>query len=613
MRGNCIHVFLILFLCSFLSKAQMYKANELIDVGNYTEAAFILESVDEKGTADQSALVNLAYCYIRMHDYNKAAQIYPRIIAAKKIDQIHYFYFGEVLRSLGKYSEAKEQYNKYLEKFPGDFKSVTCIRSCDSLVLWKSLSSDNKVVNANDINTSFDELCPVSTKDGIFYISNNKDLLVNAGANTDLNDPQVSFIFQKKEGQTTVFRPYSDSISYLAYSVRNGKYAMVVKPVRKTPDGFFAGTPVLKLSNDNKAWNNFQPEETPEGYTITHPCFSEDGSRIYFASDIPGGFGGSDIYYSDYAGGKWNKPVNLGNNINTPGNEMFPYITEKGDRLFFSSDGHPGYGNLDIFESVYTFGNWSNPRNLKSPVNSVGNDFGFISGKDVYHGYFVSNRYETSVGGNDIYTYSFVMPEPKDTTPVLLPSRPFISDTVFVFFKTASSFIDPVFTSLLDSIAGIMADDPSLKLNVVSWADVHGSDSINKNICNERAGAVANWFTSKGVSLGKIIKKPSGVSRRPEIKQIDYHVQIGILAKAGAQDYYSQIIKNEALVDCLKSGNKYYYYAGNGTLDEMKTLQANLKIKHRFSGFICASYCNYFLLDEKYAPNRRVDIYFSKN
>lgn len=612
MKFKCFSALLVLLICATSGHAQIYKANEFIRKGNFEEAAFILESATAKGIKDNTSLINLAYCYIKMHDYGKAEQTYVKITGEKRIDKSQYFYYGEVLRFMGKFNEAKEQYNKYLELFPGDFLTIAAIRSCDSLLIWKDQSTGAIVVNAKEFNTEKEELWPAITDDGLFYISNNMDLLVKTGDTTEFMNPKITFIYHVKDGQTSVFRPFADSITYLSYSRKDGKSAMVVKEIRNTVDGLFMGKSVIKISDDDKVWKDFMPAEIPDGYISNHPCFAKNGTRIYFASDIPGGFGGSDLYYSDYSDGSWKKPVNLGEIINTPGNEMAPFVTEKEDILYFASDGHAGYGNLDVFSAVAEGNGWSLPRNMRAPINSVGNDFGFVCGDNPYQGYFVSNRYGVSLGGNDIYTFGLPEPVviPDTVAPPVVETVP--GDTSFVFFETARWVIDPVFSSELDSIAEILKKQPYLKLNVISWADVRGTDMLNANICNERALALKKWFANHGVDSSRIVSKPSGVSSKSGLPKLVYHVQLGCLSRPGQEDYYRGIIRQEVPVNSCVYEGKYYYYAGRGSFAEMKELESKLKTTYKVVGLVAASYSNYYLPDLKYAPNRRVDMYFTK-
>lgn len=139
------------------------------------------------------------------------------------------------------------------------------------------------------------------------------------------------------------------------------------------------------------------------GYSIMHPAIAPDNERLYFASDMPGGYGGMDLYYSVRRGGFLSRPVNLGPQINTSGNEVFPYVDEAG-RLFFASDGLPGAGGLDVFVSHILKNDFSPPLNLGPGINSPADDFGFIWYQSGSSGYFVSNR-PGGKGQDDLYAF----------------------------------------------------------------------------------------------------------------------------------------------------------------------------------------------------------------
>jgi outer membrane protein OmpA-like peptidoglycan-associated protein len=153
------------------------------------------------------------------------------------------------------------------------------------------------------------------------------------------------------------------------------------------------------------AWSD--PEPFPfnsNEYSVGHPALTPDGRTLFFASDMPGGFGGVDIYVSEWQSGKWTDPFNLGPVINTEGDEMFPFIHPEG-WLFYSSDGLPGLGSMDIFYSnVFDYKKPSTPINLGVPVNSNADDFAFIIDKDFKRGYFSSNR-EKGWGNDDMYAF----------------------------------------------------------------------------------------------------------------------------------------------------------------------------------------------------------------
>ncbi len=139
-------------------------------------------------------------------------------------------------------------------------------------------------------------------------------------------------------------------------------------------------------------------------YNTTHPGVSEDGNTLYFASDMPGGYGGMDLYVSRFDGQNWSAPENLGPPVNTSGDEVFPYI-HPGGRLYFSSD-NSSSGSLDLFYSRPADGKWQSPLRLPEPLNSQADDFGFIAGKDLRTGYFSSNR----EGTDNIYSFLSTFP-----------------------------------------------------------------------------------------------------------------------------------------------------------------------------------------------------------
>lgn len=153
-------------------------------------------------------------------------------------------------------------------------------------------------------------------------------------------------------------------------------------------------TNVTELRFNDNSWN------------VTTPFLSPDGKRLYFASDKPEGYGGSDLYYSDWKSGYWNNAVNLGPGINTGGNEAYPFVNEDGD-LFFSSDSLPGKGGKDIFYTKFVDSAWIKPVALNTPVNSPANDFGFITDNLLRRGYFSSDRGKEL----DIYTFRTMNPQ----------------------------------------------------------------------------------------------------------------------------------------------------------------------------------------------------------
>ncbi len=155
-----------------------------------------------------------------------------------------------------------------------------------------------------------------------------------------------------------------------------------------------------KLENGEwKLSGNFRYDSNE--YSVGHPSVSKEGTVMYFASDMPGGYGKSDLYFSVFSHGQWSKPFNLGPKINTEGNEFFPFISDDGV-LYFASDGHGGLGGLDIFFSVPDRGIFASIENMGYPVNSSRDDFGLALDSTGIKGYFTSNR-PGGKGNDDLY------------------------------------------------------------------------------------------------------------------------------------------------------------------------------------------------------------------
>ena len=158
---------------------------------------------------------------------------------------------------------------------------------------------------------------------------------------------------------------------------------------------------------EGKGWGRIRELRfNTEWFNITMPCLSHDGKRLYFASDKPDGVGGLDIYYSNWKNGYWEDPVNLGPEVNTEGNETYPFISETGE-LFFASDGHGGFGGKDIYVTKQKDNSWHSPVRLAAPLNSEYDDFGIVTNGEVKEGYFSSARGKSV----DIYHFTSEMPQ----------------------------------------------------------------------------------------------------------------------------------------------------------------------------------------------------------
>lgn len=285
--------------------------------------------------------------------------------------------------------------------------------------------SETYIVKKASFSTDkYDEFSPVIYKNGIVFCSNrsatrilsysteqNKSFLKINFIDTVSENPLQSTRFLSKnlnskfnDGPVT-FNNKGDTIYFSRNILNEGKLSEL-SSVRNKLGIFYAVF-------DGEDWTKIREMRiNNEWYNVTTPWLSPDGKRLYFASDKPGGYGGSDIYYCRWKNDYWDDPVNVGPVINTKGNESYPFINGAGE-FFFSSDGHPGLGGKDIFFSSFSDTSWAEPVCLDTPVNSQYDDFGIYTDTLMSEGYFSSNRDKTI----DIFHFKTNFPQIFYTAP----------------------------------------------------------------------------------------------------------------------------------------------------------------------------------------------------
>jgi outer membrane protein OmpA-like peptidoglycan-associated protein len=258
----------------------------------------------------------------------------------------------------------------------------------------------------------YDEFSPVYYKKGIVFVTNRPSYTFS-NFSSEQNSGLLKIYYTESTGELkgekaklfskelktkfndgpVTFNAKGDTIYFSRNLEVEGKLAELSTAKNKL--GIFSALLV------NEEWTKIRDLKiNNEWYNVTAPCLSPDGKRLYFASDKPGGFGGSDLYYCDWKNDHWNNPVNLGSVINSPGNDSYPFVNREGG-LFFTSDGHPGLGGKDIYYSKQSGSSWLPPVDLDAPINSQFDDFSFASDSVMSEGYFSSKREKTV----DIYHF----------------------------------------------------------------------------------------------------------------------------------------------------------------------------------------------------------------
>lgn len=405
--------FILVVSVAFLASgcSVMKRANKAFERGQYEKAIDLYEKMATNSKHGAEANFQIGECYRLSNRTRQALPFYQQAIERDYYDEAASFYMAFALKANEEYQKAQDQLDSYLEA-ANNFEYIEYAqRESNNLDLVNELlgtDSYYRVKNLEAINTAFAEYSPVYQKGELFFVSNRGGgklyeatgtprtdifkVTIN-GARPDLetlaaleelfNDPEVN------EGSVT-FSPDGNTMVF-AKGTRGGRKGagqINLFEARRNRRGTWSKPRMIRAS-DPDAWDS-------------SPSFSSDGRTLYFASNRENGYGGTDIYSSSRNGrGRWGSVRNMGNKINTPGNEMFPYAAPDG-KLYFSSTGHPGLGGLDIFVAERERGAIS-IKNLGVPVNSSADDFGMYL-FNPSRGFLSSNR-EGGKGDDDIYTF----------------------------------------------------------------------------------------------------------------------------------------------------------------------------------------------------------------
>jgi peptidoglycan-associated lipoprotein len=399
-------------------KSKTQKADKLFNTAQYYNAGALYKKAYAKFKKKEDkgwAAFRAGETARMLNNNTEAEEWYGKAVKVKYADPVSHLRYADALKRNAKYAEAIAQYNAYLEKVPGDAKAQAGIASSTTAQAWKDKPTRHKVENLSALNTNYYDFAVTenpAVKNSIVFTSSRAEA---SGSKNDAWYGEKYFdLFQAAQDNNGKWSTPTNFPTPVNSEFSDG--AATFDASGKTI--YFTHCPVVKNKNiqcriltststDGK-WS--EPTALPfngEEFTTGHPALSADGKTLYFSSDMPGGSGGKDLWMSrwDAGSGNWGTPTNLGTTINSDGDEMFPYLT-KGGKLYYSSNGKPGMGGLDLFVSTYDAGAWSEPTNLKSPMNSGADDFAVMF-TDETHGYMTSNR-DGGKGADDIY--SFVVP-----------------------------------------------------------------------------------------------------------------------------------------------------------------------------------------------------------
>ena len=406
-----------------LDAEKMYQSQNYCEAADKCSLAY--SKLTRKGKTAKKTKADMAFktaeSYRLTERYKEASEWYERAILLEyyNTDPLVYFYNAEMYRFMNEKDKSIRNYQEYKKLIPGDGRAdigMEAVTKRDTYVT--TLSTKLKVDNEQKVNSKAYDMSPMfgDKKDMLMYFGSSRDGSTGSDkdprtcekymdiwvAELDKNGNWKGISLINGEGINT-----EDNEGTVSFDAR-GKTMFFTRCPNMKKQNLGCEIWVSESKGQNKWGTPTKLDLKPhDSLTVGHPCVSPDGNYLIFTSDLPGGYGGRDLWATTYdkRSKSWSSPVNLGPEINTAGDDMFPTFAENGD-LFYSTNGKPGIGGLDIFraEKQGDEYKWSNPVNMGSPINSYSNDYGLIE-HTKRTGYFTSERKGPNGEQPDIYKY----------------------------------------------------------------------------------------------------------------------------------------------------------------------------------------------------------------
>ena len=534
---------------------ELEKANEMYKNFSYVDAIKIYERIAQKGFVNQEMLQSLGNAYYYNAEYKKALPWYEQLFqeGKYKVKPEYYYRYAQTLKSVGDYTQSDKMMAKFVELTnANDTRAALFEENKDYQTVIKNNSGRFQLNNAS-INTENSEYGTAFYGDKIVFAGATDARKAKHGVSQwtgeSFYDLYEAEHFDQKLGNR---KPFSSSVNTqfnestpVFTKDGNTMYFTRNNYVNKKLGSDIENTILLKIlratKDKNGNWGDIV--EVPfnsDQYNVAHPALSPDEKYLYFASDMPGSFGNSDIFRVEILGdNQYGTPENLGNIINTAGRESFPYIS-KDNVLYYSSDGIPGLGGLDIFAVKFnTDGSTSKAVNIGMPGNSADDDFCFVFNSDSKIGFLTSNR-PGGKGKDDIYSFH-------EDKPLLFSCQ-----------KNIKGIVKDAKTKAIIANAKVILSDKVMKEVSTDQSKTDGTFTFEKVNCNDShyylRGEKEKYETAEvNVTVGKdevvyeillnprevAIKKGMDLAKVFEIKEIKF-------------DYNKADIRPDAAVELTK-------------------------------------------------------------
>lgn len=402
MFNRILPILLVFFISvNGYSQAKQRKADNHFAKLEYFYAAPIYSelaksTISGKGKVNWENVRRAAISNKNIFQYNKARYYYSKLHETNRLTEEDYVEYIDLLRVIGKYDVAEDLLTDANKVYP-DNNFVQLLK--DKNKNFQHLLADTSIyfIEPLSINSGLGDFCPAFYQEGILFMSKAKNAgFLNGKYGWD-NSYFINMLYSSYDIDSSLNKPKVLKEAFfsrahdgpVSFSPDGNTMVITKNTLGKHDDKEVVVLAIYFSKLVNGVWEEVTPFKfNNPAYNVGHACFSNDGKRIYFASDQPGGFGGADLYYSDKTGDSWSEPVNLGAKINTDQDELFPHATAT--TLYFSSKGHFGLGGLDVFNVQI---NLNGPvLNMGAPINTSYDDFGIIALASEKGGFFSSNR-----------------------------------------------------------------------------------------------------------------------------------------------------------------------------------------------------------------------------
>ena len=570
---------------------EIAKADGVFNSKKYNTAAGLYKKIYAKvKDEDQKAAINfkIAESFRLSNNFKQAFDWYEQLINTKYPDPKILYSYGLLLKNFERYDDAARAFNDYLFEVPADKNAQREMEACKLAAQWKQTPEKFNITNIKALNTVNSDYSPFVSEGKITWSSSRTESTGNIifeWTGQKCADIFEATLSNQNFGNATkasglVNSNYNEGVAWIDSS----NTTMYFTQCNGT-DGKGLNCKIYVSYKQNNQW--IAPQVLPfcsDSFSVGHPAMTADNKRMYFASNMPGSIGEKDIYYIDYnpITGKWGIPKNLGPTVNTTEDDMFPSVHPDG-KIYFASKGHYGMGGLDLFYTKDSAGTFAKAINLKSPINSGGDDFGITftsANAGDAMAYYSSNRVG-GVGDDDLYCISvkpylflvkgkvinqednqplggaqlnfagkipmqlktdnkgdfvaelalnneFDLTAAKDkffkSMPIKLSTAAVSNDTTLqvtiyltpipdesveltlsgIYYDLDKADIRPDAAKVLDSLATILTNNPTLVIELASHTDSRADEAYNLKLSQKRAQSCVDYLVKKGIAKARL-------------------------------------------------------------------------------------------------------------